>query len=249
MPMTVEQMVDLFRVQAGMSLTAVEKARKSRSYDLAAFNLSSAFDACLMTGLIQWRLGEDPRPALKGALDVVPLGLEVLEGLNPDGQHWKSCDFSRNGFLELLLDEKSSPWPHPATAQWALFGADYASQFLDRGLLEAAQSDDEPPEWQPLLSTLRAQPRLSLLSDTYSAYLETVRAADRNLALRSAEAASRLFSRREADDYFAGGRGTDGGGPDNEHVVDFRLAALVRARLPEAASALTPDTRLHLWRW
>jgi hypothetical protein len=252
MTMTAAQMVDLFREQAEMSWAAVQAAKSSANYDLAAFNASAAFDSQLMTALIQWRLGEDPRPNLTRACAMVGDGLAVLASLQPGAPHWRLFDFSQAGFLGLLGDQALPKEFEPRLSEWRTHAVDHLGQFLDRALVAAIRNGEEPPEWGPMIASLTANPRFGLFRETYSAYMEAITrrptgAVDH--ALQAASRAAGLFRKRESDSYYAGGRGTDGGGPDNAYVVDFRLAALIRKRLPEAASSLAPGERTHVWRW
>lgn len=252
MAMTAAQMVDFFREQAEMSWAGVEGARQSGDYDLAAFNTSGAYDAELMAGLIQWRLNEDPRQVLARACGVVRNGLASLEGLKPGASHWLFVDFSTVSFIELLLGQAVPHSPEPDLSEWGVHGLDYVGQFLDRALAGAIRNREEPPRWGELLASLASRRRLGLLQETHSTYREVITSrasGDVDGALRAASRAVSLFRKRESDSYYAGGREIDGGGPDNPNVVDFRLAAILKHRLPEAASFFSVEDRVHLWSW
>lgn len=229
--MTIREMLSLFRNQAEMHWQAADSARQRTKYDLLAFNLSSAMSASLMTGLLQWRHRQgSPRVALQRVCEMARLGSAWLLELDGSRPSWTAIDPFLAGYCAILVDESVEVPCREVLVSWKSIPVERIGLCLDAGILSKLELNAAPAEWLDVLSRVDQPRRLRLLRDTYSAYSDMAAQPEPGERVTAALRALDLFPKRGSDPYFSGGRGTDGGGPDNPHVVDYRWAAIVKAR-------------------
>jgi hypothetical protein len=112
----------------------------------------------------------------------------------------------------------------------------------EASLVLALAEPAQAAEMLKTLSMLPAQQRDTLAQESHELYLSLLNpkaAVSFDTNLRRAEV---LFHQRRNDPYFAGGVQYYGGGSDNENVVDFMLAAVLKRVARSSAS-------IHAWRW
>ncbi len=250
--MTASQMMDLFSAQADMHWSASETAFSSRDYGLLAFNLSAALDSHLMVALLTWRDGQNnPSGSMNRVCEVAINGLDLMQQVEPDSQHWRSFDFLPAGYCALLLDRSLGL---PLNDILSGCGADpgaHLPQCLDACIFAAVDKDSRPSQWDTFVSKLSGQRRLKLLFDTYDAYFRIIFEGNESESwqIDSVKTAATLYRARRNDEFFSGGRGTDGGGLDNRFVVDYRLAAIAMTSVQTASPDLADELGVHHWRW
>jgi hypothetical protein len=95
--------------------------------------------------------------------------------------------------------------------------------------------------WDAAMAVLRRSKRAALACDTYALYQRLLQANANEVdsLVRQAEV---LFRKRARNGFYGGGPQTQGGGPDNDFTVDYRLAAILKKL------GYTGET-IHLWRW
>ncbi len=213
-----------------MSIFAAEEAENSLANlnlpkvqsrpELLELNLRLAAESFLMSGLIDWRHQlADPREKLRRAYNVCKDAVETLiecTSLTPICERFRFYDFA---ILAKLLDLEI-----PASCI-AVLRSCLATTTIDARLdyaLAVTLSGTENVLGRTVTEGTYSKRQL-LLKETYSAYCDVL-AGDEN-AIRRAE---ENFARRRSDGYFAGGPEIEGGGLDNLHVVDYRLAAIFK---------------------
>jgi hypothetical protein len=125
-------------------------------------------------------------------------------------------------------------------SDWSVF--DLCGFESDR-LLDAVLSNSlfgtvDSIKWESGMQQLREHGS-SLAVDTYESYLAMRNVQDDGNQFATLED---CFTKRKKDKFFSGGEQTEGGGLDNDFVVDYRLAAL-------AKHAGLKNDSVHCWRW
>ena len=229
--MTAEEMEVFFRQQSELFASGAEKARRAGNLHAMASSLETAFQSQLMVGLITWRRNQSaPYDELLKAAELARQAVNELSHRADGVRVWRSIDVGPALFLQAVverdlgLEDACCP-----LADWPSVEDERLQHVLDVATMAAVRGD-EPREFSDLLSRIASKKRLSLLAATYENY-RLVAAAMRNgdeaileLAARGAD----LFKKRRRDAYYSGGRQTEGGGLDNAHVVDYRLAAMLK---------------------
>lgn len=252
MAKTPTEMATISAQLAKMYWDATKPAFEAGNYDLLASNLSAALDSHLMLGLLEWRHDlAMPRDSLAAVCEIARLGVHILEQLGPAQAHWRSFDVFPAAYCALLVKETVPIPAEEVLMNWQENSIDYLSQCLDACMLQMLRTGNSPLMWEHLMASLEDTPRFRLVRQTYANYADASLHASANprAAFEAALKAIRLFEKRERDDYFAGGRGTDGGGPDNRHVVDYRWAALYHLAFADSLAGLDQGLRTHVWRW
>lgn len=234
MPMTSEQMIAFFSEQAAVFRKAAQAARDSSNYQLAALNIHQTFKDYLMAGLIQWRTGsESPAAFIGDAVHAVTDGLWVLSSFgNPFAG--SEIPVEQASICAFLIGLEG-----PVCSGMVL----NSDRRLDSIIADALLDKWEQPAWDSAMAELRAIKGSRLAVETYAAYHNLLfsrpKDASREDWVRSCEV---LFKRRAKDGFYGGGDQTYGGGPDNNFIVDYRLAAILKKIGYDGES-------LHLWRW
>ncbi len=224
-----DRKLEIFEQQSERSRKGLDTAIASSNYQLAAFNCRQGVKARLMLGLVQWRGGNDPRAALS---DCVSFHKEAIQAMAYVGaNNFKPTDSSieRVGFIAYLAD-----------CEWSMVEL---TDFKSDRLLDAVMSNSlfgpvDAASWENGMELLR-QHGSPLAIETYQSYL-ALRNSPADLIVHSK--LEGLFFKRRNDSFFSGGDQTEGGGLDNDFVVDYRLAALAKH------VGLKPDS-IHSWRW
>lgn len=260
MAMTVSEMIAFEREGIESSLKLVSQARIEKRYSLATLNFNLAMQGSLMLAMLQWRHGlGNPHQALTQSLDFAFRAFPELSEIDSTQQHWTSVDFGPPGYVCCILrgsidsrllewhcqfnDLEKLAWKH---------GGIYLEKFLDAGIFHARMHGAAPEGWSDLLAKVAAKKRLALVNESYVTYMEIVLSARQGDSTSAAAAVLRAaanYNKRARNAYYSGGIGFEGGGPNNEHVVDYRLAALIRMCLPDQGASLTGDAAIHVWRW
>lgn len=222
MAMTPAEMVAFFSQQAAVchENTRVNAIRSNPF--LLCLNLADACRSHLMAALIAWRHAlADPRDSIRSSVAVGVQASDTLLTVDcPTPLHERFRAFD-TAFCIALLDE-SLPESVIKYMDAALQAAD-AESALDLMLARAVNGGDAHP-FHAAAQSFRPSARTRLVHNTYLTYSELLSGNSR--AIANAET---NFQRRGSDDYFSGGVGLDGGGPDNKVTVDYRLAAIVSA--------------------
>ena len=242
MAMTPTEMIEFYREQVKLFTRPLLDPAATSDYSHNALRFEAASWSQMMVALMRWRLNEgNPAPELGRTLTLAQEAAERLENLGPGQPHWKSYNFALGIFAGIILNSKapSSLTQHlPDLTEFCNPTADTICPLLDAALCQSISSQEPVGAHQQLLDFTSDRERLRLLHDTYSLYFQLI--SEGRAGTSCQETVSQLdtlFSKRRSDEFFAGGIDTDGGGPDNDLVVDYRLAAIIRfASIPSVES-------------
>ena len=246
--MSPSDIADDSRKSAEEALQYVSEFSRQGEYGACAGNLSMGFWMFAFAGLVEWRheLG-DPRPSLQRASDVAVRASRILSEMG-GRDRWQDLDFGAAAILQFLLFDyvevnigRELP---DIDARWPL---SETKRLLDTALVRSLESNDRSGVFDALLAKIESSKRMKLVHATYSNYAELMRRrADGESIADAVHAAEKLFRKRGRNAAFDSA--IDGGGPDNDLVVDFRLGAILkwcRRRNP----SLAVSESIHDWRW
>jgi len=224
--MTPQQMFEFFGQQALRTQRGVEAATAAGNAALLALNYRQRFKAHVMQGLLAWRCGlGSPVAPFQEAVGAWRAGAMALAGGD-----LAELPLERASFIAFLIGE---PPPPPATLT--------ADRLLDAALAGELHGRVNDEDWQRGLTELQKIKGSDLAAETYQTYGQLLRAAPETRESLIAQATA-LFNKRGKNGFFSGGDQTEGGGPDNEFVTDYRLAAILKKL------AYTGDSP-HRWKW
>lgn len=230
-----------------IEIAATAIAQTSRDV-VRAMNTDQLIGSYLSRGLIKWRHAvERPEDDLRRAL-AIAREAETVE-LPP---HIDRGDPVKVAFLGLLLEgapDLASLARIQAVGPFERFAYRSIHLHVARCVLGALGSPVPASEVEDLLAALAKHARLGLFRSTTQAQLALIAARDGPGAVDAALALGDLYRKRARSEYFAGGAMHHGGGPDNPHVVDFELAALVRWCGPDLEEQLRSRGFLHVRCW
>ncbi len=188
----------------------------------------------MMLGMMAWRDGDNPTALFTEALDDLVM---YRDDLHSRGMTSSKLPLSTATILATLLDRQS---------EFELGACELdvcGDLFLDCHLAKRLQGHPVDDAIRAGFEQLRKAKRHALVIRTYEAYSHLMDlnppSGETGQAVQIAEA---NYAARRKDVYYSGGRDINGGGPDNDFAVDYRLAAIMRYRGIESES-------MHRWRW
>jgi len=93
------------------------------------------------------------------------------------------------------------------------------------------------------LAKLYKSKRYLLAAQTYNLYFDVLNCSEETLKVQDVIViAEKLYRKRASNGFFSGGNAIEGGGPDNDIVVDYRLAAILKKINYQGSS-------IHCWNW
>src|ERR1051325_5228970 len=233
MAMTRLELVDFFAQRGKQTADAMEAALRRRELDLVAINVYEAFKSRIMEGLIRWRCDMgSPLECLKGAVEIARKGAALLIGDIGIETVSREMPLETASIIAFLTDQPIIEFDN------SMFEHE---RLLDSVLGIGLHNGWENTKWALGLETLGKRKRAKLAVETYSVYDELIHASTKE-APALVDQASQLFARRKKDGYYAGGIQTEGGGPDNDFTVDYRLAAIMKK------IGFRGDS-IHAWKW
>ena len=212
----------------------VEQCASAHGWSAAqvALSYASAFEGQLTAGLIAWRHAvEDPRPILREAVEIAATGVDALDRLDAEAI-WLEIDVAAAAFVSFVLDgsfdERFLAHLPPPDA-WSNVPPLAFDRTLMTALVAAMREQNHLREFGEVLAKAAKNKRTALVSDVYRNYMAIIETCKGNgeASAKLVGEADRLFQQRKKNAFYSGGVQYAGGGPDNEHVVDFVLAALI----------------------
>lgn len=231
--MTAEEMVGFYEetLQTGRSGMAI--ASETSNYYLASFNCGDAVNCRMMQGLLSWRLGRNPSEYFKKGLQVFAEDWKTVAAIGGEKASLSDTPNEIVPYISYLVGEPN--------AAIAFDVRELKSDRLLSALLGNWLYDSlDTTLWEKGMAQLR-KPRSALGVATYELYWAIVHASAEELPAL-VERGEALYLKRESDPWFCGGPSTEGGNGDNEHVVDYHLAALLKRKGYKGDS-------VHTWRW
>lgn len=231
--MTAKEIINLYAERLVNIRAGMEVARQDSNYYLAAQNCGEALKCRTIQGLITWRLGQDPTYYLSDGLQVFAEDWNTVAMIG--GEKAKLSDTPNDivPYISYLIGV-----PNAAI----VFDVDglKSDRLLSALLGNWLYGSLDTAQWDKGMAQLR-KPRSALGVATYELYLEIIHAPAGELPTL-VERGEALYLKRESDPWYCGGPSTEGGNGDNEVVVDFRLAALLKHKGYDGNS-------IHSWKW
>ncbi|MFO0940608.1 MAG: hypothetical protein U0930_07565 [Pirellulales bacterium] len=225
----VEQIAFLER-QATISSMGLDAALVSKNYHLGAHNCRDGTSIRLMRALILWRLGENPSMALTECLRFHECATLALSEYSEFGLSDSSIELV--GFVASLLGSNLRPIDTKGFESDRLLDVVLINSLCGHVLSEN--------DWSVGIEQL-TKIGSKLAVESYQKYrlLHESSSEDADGIFVSLED---CFKKRRKDSFFAGGVQIEGGGGENDLVVDFRLSAIAKSKCIKRES-------IHEWRW
>lgn len=232
--MTPQETLNFFETQLTRSAQGFEIARGSKNVQLAAMNARQMFKAALMCGLIKWRQAENPAESFRKALTVLDEASALITSWDSSFVLAENLPIARGALLASLLDVALDV-PVPESADVTV------DVQLDQ-LLAGASAAAPAQETYQLIAKLNTK-KTALAWESYQTYFEIISNKGDSSSLKPlVDRGEALFAKRSKDAFFSGGDQTEGGGPDNALVVDYRLGVALKKAGYTGAS-------IHAWTW
>ena len=223
--MTPAEMVK-FHIERSMSAAkAMLAAQAAGNFALAAQNARQLFKNRLMTGLLTWRLGGDSRSAVEEAVAGFVAGRHVLQQIDPGAKVDQVLPVPNALLVAFLVDKDPESSPDVAQSDehdacerrldWLLVVGDPREGGSRRGGRRGRRARVK----EALQARGRHLPHL---------LRDPAPCAAGGPAERPGPDGRGALRQRARDSFYSGGEATEGGGPDNAYVVDYRLAAVLK---------------------
>lgn len=227
--MNIEKTLAVFAAGISRAEKGIEVAGIKGNSQLLALNVRQYFKNQLASSLVLWRAERDPTCELKSAVEVIFSG---GTGLNASG-----CDVP---IEKAVLIAKLIGSNDRLLSRNAIDLSDEAMLDMELALTERGVPTSDLVN--QTLTKLGSQKRTQLVSESYRTYFDIVSEKTKDRLPDLIKKAENLYEKRVGDEYFSGGERSEGGGEDNELMVDYRLAvALLKAGYA--------TTSIHSWKW
>lgn len=233
--MNPQEYLTAFTTRLAGSARGLEVAKSSCNVQLAALNFRQMFKGHLMCGLIKWRQRENPTGHFEDAIQLITEAITTLTDWAPSFSIGE-LPLGRASLLAGLIDApfgiaefQMSELPVEAHLDYLLSTTNPLPTAKDSAIT--------------LLEELRRDKRADLAADSYENYFDILSVSGNSTVLGGLlSKGGTLFNRRARDSFFSGGDQTEGGGPDNSFVVDYRLAFALKK------TGYSSDS-MHAWIW
>jgi hypothetical protein len=234
MAMTPSEMIE-FHGERVVSLkqNGLEPALQRGDYHQVAVSVRQIFQNFLMQGLIGWRCELlSPVEPFRQAVQSVREGAAALSNLSDEANPTRDLPLDSASIVAVLVDQPPIPFDVSALIP---------ERLLEGLLANALHGNWDEAAWNKGLEKLRKNKRAALAVETYATYAQLLH-ADEAATAKLVEHATQLFKKRAKNSYYSGSYESEGGGPDNEFTVDYRLAAVMK-------KIGYRGENLHRWRW
>ncbi|WP_433693381.1 hypothetical protein [Herbaspirillum seropedicae] len=217
-------------------LRGLDLAKSSKNSQLAALNFRQVFKGHMMCGLIKWRMGEAPVIHFEEAVRSMCDALATFKAWGGAFDHKGALPLARAAIVARLL---GLPFDLPSVEE-KILPPDVCLDYLLANAEPSYNAKDLP---LALINELKCAKDSGLAVQTYENYFDILSSQDsaERLSYLVQKGVS-LYDQRARDAFYSGGEQTEGGGPDNTFVVDYRLA-LVLKKVRGSSDVL------HAWKW
>ncbi|MCS7468285.1 hypothetical protein NZK35_16660 [Stieleria sp. ICT_E10.1] len=220
MAMTPNEMSAFFAERASKSVSAIDSLKVQNVPLLLDLNFRQAAQNYLMSALVDWRHRlANPRHKLVNAFDACKTAIELLPGLDSPTPLATRFRFYDTVYLATLIDIDP---PQSCSRIFQSCRADAGIDLaLDYSLAEQLLGTGA------ILPTIEGRTfsnEQALLRKTFVTYAAILDGNKGKIGTAESN-----FAERGSDSYYSGGLQIDGGGPDNSSVIDYRLAAILKA--------------------
>ncbi|MCB1599178.1 MAG: hypothetical protein KDI66_04070 [Xanthomonadales bacterium] len=239
--------IDLSLDDAQSAHQVIDELIKANRYDRLGLILNSAIESQAYAALVAARFNDARKNSILDDLfRSANLAIRMAESAE-----FEVAQISRTVRFEMIniYAVFGAPLGRPANKfpvflEW--LGLQGGDRYLDALITLRLGGNKCKAEWEGALDRLRYNKRARLCVDTYAGYSAVLDAAENGdlaAAMTNAGKVGELFGRRRRDAFYAGGPANAGGGPANEYVFDYQLAAIQRFYFASPA----PGAEMHWW--
>jgi hypothetical protein len=234
--MNCDRQYAFFLEQSECSRNALIHAEEICNGHLLALNANMYFTEKMMCGLVLWACGGDPREHMCLAIKALEQSAQTLKKLTPGVRVSQELPVEKANLIAHLIDR-------PTELQISLADFDPGDRRLDCLLAMALSNQADLGLFSNEIDVFAKSKKHTLAAKSYETYLAILDAETSDNSMQSlVNAAEILYKQRARDEFFSGGDPTGGGGPDNEFLLDFRLAAVLKKTRFSGES-------IHRWVW
>ncbi len=195
-------------------------------------SLMSAFDSWTELGLCEWKHAlANPRNSLTVALTAAGRVASVLRPYYHADVIGYPFWFGPTIYVARLVTGQFQQHLMDLLPDFSCWrSAMTVPTFADVGHVSAMVSGSYFAEWRKYLSALEKQPECGLFLETQCCYMRIIQSGLSGAfsdGLKQIQQAANLFAQRQTDLWYSEMRSIEGGGVNNEHTIDYRLAAIV----------------------
>lgn len=209
----IEKKISLLKNKLSRVEKGLEAARQTGNEQLMALNIRQGFNAWLLDGLYRLKDGQDAAESFEKAISLTREHIQLVESENV------SLPFDRLNIIGYYVGKEKI-----VRESGLSFGLDSRLDFL---LGEALYGIDVSKEWEDAIQQLSQEKDKGLFVATYENYWKLLKSESVGLDNLLSEA-EELYYQRKNDPYYRGGDQTEGGGEDNQYVVDYRLLSILK---------------------
>jgi hypothetical protein len=213
--------------QASLFGEGLDAALESGNGELAVFNAGQVFKAYVMQGLITWRIG-------KNRARLLQRGVEAAQGvgqrINLSTLPTAALPLERSAIVATLIGVEH------ALVETNCLNAD---RLLDALIGNALLTTGDLSSTEVAEVNIQALPS-SIAQRSYRLYIDLL--AGSLAPEQGVRDGEELYHARKSDSFFSGGDEIEGGGEDNNLVVDYRLGAVLKK------IGYCTDS-IHAWKW
>ncbi|WLH54021.1 hypothetical protein [Pseudomonas tolaasii] len=237
--MNITESLQFFAKQTATFEEGFAYARKNGNYHLLSLNARQVFLNRLMQALMTWRMKENPRALIE---EVVDRGLESMSALfelKPEANVASAFPIEKLRMVAFLIDREVE-----TKKEWQLIESpdrnlDYLLGTILTGHPLTSLSNAIAVEVGKLFATNRS----ALAAKSYQLYFDILSVDGVKGEVDGlVDEADNLYRQRVVDAFYSNGYEVEGGGLDNELIVDYRMGAVLKYLNYSDSSA-------HVWRW
>lgn len=232
---TLQERIDLTIERRKMTERGMAVGIEKNNVQLIALNTHQVFKYSLMCALCHWRYGQDPTPWLRRALVDFLSAYRYLADARKLDDVEIPTDVAQ--IVAFLINEPNElPQLDPNDTP-------YADCALDRILVNVFNKRNALTVPTELLKKLGSKKRQALSCKSYNTYFAILQASQKGEDIGPLIIEAELnYKARAKDAFYSGGEQTEGGNADNDAVVDYRLAAILKFVGHQSPS-------VHAWKW
>lgn len=237
--MNYQERIDFFSDQIAIFEDGYSFAKSNGNYHLLSFNSRQIFKNNFMQALITWRFGGDPRLLLTHAIDRATESIAAIVTLNNNIPIERSFHVESLKIIAFLMDKDISISSKVECVEEPDRRLDIMLGLSINNEISSIYKEQIEIE----LAKLYKSKKYLLAAQTYNLYFDILNGSDETFKIQDIIViADKLYSKRASNSFFSGGNATEGGGPDNDIVVDYRLAAILKKINYQGSS-------IHCWNW
>ncbi|MBF03671.1 MAG: hypothetical protein CMP76_10280 [Flavobacterium sp.] len=204
---------------------------------LSIFNIEQIFICNLMIGLIEWRINQNPKLQLIKAITHFEKELSKLKELEDYKKFQNPFLIITANYFAYLCNQECNLVINPLVTKDEHYNIEY---YLFNSI---SKSSNFKPEIETSFYKINKSKKHKLVFDSYTNYFQILEAFENNENLNNKiEIAESLFTKRANNSYYSNGHEIDGGYLNNNLVIDFRLAVILKKIDYKGNS-------IHKWNW